>query len=68
MASTTNSDVNSTFGGRVWITGKLRGDQKMTVIVLGELIIFLSFGGFSAPGGSHCCSYLIASQNRAGKL
>jgi hypothetical protein len=56
MESTKNSDVNITFGGRAWITGKPRGDQKMTIITFGELVIFLDLVGRSAPGGSHCCS------------
>jgi hypothetical protein len=63
MASTKNSDVNATFGGRVWITGKPRSDQKMMIIAFAELIIFLDLVGFSAPGGSHCCLYSIVSQN-----
>jgi hypothetical protein len=54
MASTKNSDVNVTFGSRSWITANPRGDQKMMIITFGELIIFLSLVGFSAPGGSHC--------------
>jgi hypothetical protein len=35
MVSMKNSDVDITFGGRVWITGKPRGDQKMTIIAFG---------------------------------
>jgi hypothetical protein len=62
MALTKNPDVNVTFGGSAWITGKLRGDQKM-IIGFGELIIFLGPVGLSALGGSHYCSRLIVGQN-----
>jgi hypothetical protein len=50
---TKNSDVNVTLGGRAWITGKLRGEQKMIIIAFGELIVFLGLVGLSALGGSH---------------
>jgi hypothetical protein len=63
MASTKNSDVDVTFGGRAWITRKPRGDQKMMIITSGELIIFLGLVDLSAPGGSHCCWYSIVRQN-----
>jgi hypothetical protein len=56
MASTKHSDVNITFGSRVWITEKPTGDQKVMIITFGELIIFFGLAGLSAPGGSHCCS------------
>jgi hypothetical protein len=56
MASTDNSYVNVTSGERAWVTGKPRGDRKMMILAFGELIIFLGLVGFSAPGGSHCCS------------
>jgi hypothetical protein len=56
MTSTKNFDVNVTFGGGTWITGKATGDQKMIIIGFGELIIFLALVGLSALGGSHCCS------------
>jgi hypothetical protein len=35
----------------------------MMIITFGELIIFLGFVSLSAPGGSHCYSQLIVSQN-----
>jgi hypothetical protein len=41
ILSTMNFAVNVIFGGNVWITGKLRGDQNITVIAFRELIIFL---------------------------
>jgi hypothetical protein len=50
------SDVNLAFGGRAWITGKPRGDQKTTIIASRELINCLGLVGLSAPDGSHCYS------------
>jgi hypothetical protein len=35
----------------------------MIIIAFGELIIFLGLVGPSAPGGSHCLSEQIVSQN-----
>jgi hypothetical protein len=58
-----NSDMNVTFGGKAWITGKPRGDQKMIIIVFRWLIILLGLVGLSTPGGSHCCSWSIVIQN-----
>jgi hypothetical protein len=63
MTSTKNFDVNITFDGRDWITGKPRGDQKMIIISFAELLIFLGLVGLSAPGGSYCCSWSIVGQN-----
>jgi hypothetical protein len=56
MALMKNSHMNVIFGGRAWIAGKPRGDQKMMIIALGERIIFPCLAGLSAPGGSHYCS------------
>jgi hypothetical protein len=63
MLSTKNFLVNVIFGGKAWITGKPRGDQNMTIIAFGELIIFLGLVGLSAPAGRHCCLSSIVSQN-----
>jgi hypothetical protein len=61
--TTKNFDMAVTFGDKAWIMGKLRGDQKMMIIAFGGLIIFFGLVGLSAPGGSHCCSPSIVSQN-----
>jgi hypothetical protein len=56
IVSTKNSAVNVSFGGKARITAKPRGDQTITIIAFGELVIFLGLVGLSAPTGSHCCS------------
>jgi hypothetical protein len=51
-----NFAVNVIFAGKIWIRGKRGGDQNTTIIAFGELVIFLSLAGLSAPAGRHYCS------------
>jgi hypothetical protein len=48
-----NFAVKVIFGSNVWITGKWRGDQNMTIIAFGGLIILVGLECFSSPAGNH---------------